>query len=165
MNLAVFFSILALFFSIFSMASFSAHSAVYFMILAFLSTGIVYYVLGSTYVAIMLFIVYVGAVAMLFIFCVMLLNLKNQPFTNTKRYYFYIPLTVLVFSFSIYSFLQGYSIFFSDFGSPEWLNFNYGFYSKDHTFLSTFYTLNSFLIMFVGLLLFFVTVVITAILS
>jgi len=165
MNLAVFFSILSLFFSIFSMASFSAHSSVYFIILTFLSTGLVYYIIGSTYIAIILFIVYVGAVAILFIFCVILLNLNNQFSVNPKSFYFYIPLITFILLTSLYFIFQRYSIFFSDFNNFEWINFNYNFYSKDHMFLSTFYTLNIFPVMLIGLLLFFVTVFVTAVLS
>jgi NADH-quinone oxidoreductase subunit J len=82
-----FFTILALLASFGAFGSFSAHTNIYFMILSFLSSGIVYYLLSATYMAIMLFIVYVGAVAMLFVFCVMLLNLSSK-FTRISSFTF-----------------------------------------------------------------------------
>jgi NADH-quinone oxidoreductase subunit J len=164
MILAVFISFLALVFSIFSMASFSAHSAVYFIILTFLASGLVYYIVGSTYVSIMLFIVYVGAVAMLFIFCVILLDLRNNLFGSKLKYYTYYPLLFLsiLISFYVYFYFFQVNSFVVYF---DWPSFEYYFYSKDHSFLSTFYTLHAFYVIIIGLLLFFVTVIVTAILS
>lgn len=160
--IVAFFSFL---FSIFSMASFSVHSAVYFIILTFLSSGFVYYLLGSTYLSMILFIVYVGAVAILFIFCIMLLNLRTeQGSTYTFRYYIYS-------SFIFFSFLVGVYFYFTFFTFNfyfihfDWIGFDYSFYSKDYSFLSTFFTFYSSYILCVGILLFFVTVAVTSILS
>lgn len=164
MSLLLFIAFITFVFSIFSMASFSAHSAVYFIILTFLSSGLIYYIVGSTYVSIILFIVYVGAVAMLFIFCVMLLNLKNNLSVNSFRYYAYLPFIFFAFLGALYA----YSYFFQInvvLSYLDWPTFNYSFHSKDYMFLSTFFTLNSFYIMLIGILLFFVTVAVTAILS
>ena len=164
MFLTLFIAFLSLIFSVFSMASFSAHSAVYFIILTFLSTGLIYYIIGSTYVSIMLFIVYVGAVAMLFIFCVMLLNLKNAIKSQPLKFYLYLPaLLILVFTF-VYLHVYYFQLN-SNFSYFDWPAFSYNFYSKDHSFLSTFYTINSPYILIVGILLFFVTVAVTALLS
>lgn len=164
MFLTIFIAFLALIFSVFSMASFSAHSAVYFIILTFLSTGLLYYIIGSTYVSIMLFIVYVGAVAMLFIFCVMLLNLKNSLRGPNFKFYVYFPIIISLLFATLY-FQTFYFQLNSDFFYFDWPAFSYNYYSKDTAFLSTFYTLNSPYIFIVGLLLFFVTVAVTAILS
>lgn len=164
MILTFFIALLALVFSVFSMASFSAHSAVYFMILTFLATGLIYYIIGSTYVSIMLFIVYVGAVAMLFIFCVMLLNLKNAVKPQPLKFYVYLPFLL----FLVYFFVYFHTYYFqlnSSFNYFDWPAFNYNYYSKDHSFLSTFYTMNSSYILIIGILLFFVTVAVTALLS
>jgi NADH:ubiquinone oxidoreductase subunit 6 (subunit J) len=164
MILTFFIAFLALAFSVFSMASFSAHSAVYFIILSFLSTGLVYYIVGSTYVSIMLFIVYVGAVAMLFIFCVMLLNLKNLIRAEKLKYYLYFPILLLSAFFIVYAHVYYFQLS-TAFYYFDWPAFSYNYYSKDHMFLSTFYTMNSAYIMIIGLLLFFVTVAVTALLS
>lgn len=163
MILLYFIASLALIFSVFSMASFSAHSAVYFMILTFLCTGLVYYIIGSTYVSIILFIVYVGAVAMLFIFCVILLNLENSIRHSNLKLYAYTFFFLIIFIFIFY-FSSNYTQV-SVFGYYDWKPINYTYFSKDYMFLSTFYTINSPYIFIVGLLLFFVTVAVTAILS
>ncbi len=160
-----FFSFITVLFAVFSMASFSAHNAVYFMILSFLTTGFIYYIIGSTYVSMILFIVYVGAVAMLFVFCVMLLNLKNTLQSDSLRYYLYYPLICLI----IFSMAYFYTVFYQP--TIDWItfydfpNFNYQNTTKDHTFLSTFYTVNLFYITILGFLLFFVTVAVTFLLS
>lgn len=164
MILTVFIAFLALIFSVFSMASFSAHSAVYFMILTFLSSGLLFYIVGSTYVSIILFIVYVGAVAMLFIFCVILLNLKNSLSQTGVKFYVYFPILIFLLAAVLYAQINYFQIN-SDFVYFDWPAFNYSYYSKDTSFLSTFYTLHSQYIFIVGMLLFFVTVAVTAILS
>jgi NADH:ubiquinone oxidoreductase subunit 6 (subunit J) len=155
---------IALIFSVLSMASFSAHGAVYFIILAFLSTGLLYYIIGSTYVAIILFIVYVGAVAMLFIFCVILLNLQYNKSEIGLRYYLVFPLLAAAAFGAWYIFCTFFQVTTLDI-FHEWPSFSYSLYSKDHMFLSTFYTLNSFYVILIGLLLFFVTVAVTALLA
>lgn len=159
------FSFITVLFAVFSMASFSAHNAVYFIILSFLTTGFIYYIIGSTYVSIILFIVYVGAVAMLFIFCVILLNLKNSVQNSGIRYYVYYPLTFSIIFFSLYF----YTLYYQP--SADWYIFNdfpefyFTQHSKDHAFLSTFYTTNLFYVLILGFLLFFVTVAVTYLLS
>jgi NADH:ubiquinone oxidoreductase subunit 6 (subunit J) len=152
-------------FSIFSLTSFFVHTAVYFIILTFLASGLIYYIVGSTYVSIMLFIVYVGAVAILFIFCVMLLNLQSDISSFQRiRYYAYIPFYIvsIVLAFFIYLFFfqNNTLIFYFD-----WPTFYYSFYSKDHVFLSSFFTIFSFYIVIIGLILFAVTVFVTALLQ
>jgi len=164
MLLTLFIALLVVVFSILSMASFSAHSAVYFMILTFLATGLIYYIVGSTYVSMMLFIVYVGAVAMLFIFCVMLLNLRNTLESARLKYYAFYPMLFITFCLSVYVYFTYFQLNTS-IAYFDWPSFNYTYYSKDHMFLSTFYTLNSFYIMIIGLLLFFVTIAVTALLA
>lgn len=161
MLLTLFIAILVVIFSILSMASFSAHSAVYFIILTFLATGLIYYIIGSTYVSIMLFIVYVGAVAMLFIFCVILLNLRNTVETARLKYYAYYPTLFITIFLAFYVYFSYFQLN-TTFSYFDWPSFNYSYYSKDHMFLSTFYTMNSFYVIIIGLLLFFVTIAVTA---
>lgn len=164
MFLTLFIAFFALLFSVFSMASFSAHSAVYFIILTFLSTGLIYYIIGSTYVSMMLFIVYVGAVAILFIFCVMLLNLKNDIKPQPLKFYLYLPILLFLIIGFVYFHIYYFQLN-SNFIYFDWPAFNYNYYSKDHSFLSTFYTMNSPYILIIGVLLFFVTIAVTALLS
>jgi NADH:ubiquinone oxidoreductase subunit 6 (subunit J) len=165
MILLISISIIAFIFSIFSLTSFFVHTAVYFIILTFLTSGLIYYIVGSTYVSIMLFIVYVGAVAILFIFCVMLLNLQSDVSSIQRiRYYAYIPFFILsifiAFFVYLFFFQTNTLVFYFD-----WPTFYYSFYSKDHVFLSSFFTVFSFYIVIIGLILFAVTVFVTALLQ
>ena len=50
--------------------------SVLFLILAFFNSGALFVILGAEFLAMMLVIVYVGAVAVLFLFVVMMLNLS-----------------------------------------------------------------------------------------
>ena len=52
--------------------------SVLFLILAFFNSGALFVILGAEFLAMMLVIVYVGAVAVLFLFVVMMLNVAEQ---------------------------------------------------------------------------------------
>jgi NADH:ubiquinone oxidoreductase subunit 6 (subunit J) len=154
---------IAFIFSVISMASFSAHAAVYFMILTFLATGFVYYIIGSYYVSMMLFIVYVGAVAMLFIFCVMLLDLKSFFGYDRFKYYAY---SCVILSFV---YLLAFAVDYLKYLNPgleidsivpeEYVEAK--FFSKDFKLLVILFTDFTFDIVVVAVILFFVTVVVT----
>ena len=168
--LVSFFSLLAFVASLVGFASFSAHTAIYSMILTFLFSGIVYYLLTSTYLAIMLFVVYVGAVAMLFVFCVMLLNLSSRPtraFSTTAYFFlFFYVLGFFVISASTYVSFGLFNLdffvppdflcFTSFFTEPSWSPF-----SKDQLLTFSIYHHMLPCLMFLGFILFFVTVLVT----
>lgn len=160
-----FFATLSLFFGFVAISSFSAHNSVYFMIITFLLTGIFYYLISSTYVSMMLFIVYVGAVAILFVFCVMLLNLQSEGFVARLQYFFYsviVFFTTFVFIFFLSFF---YSVDLSYYPISPYFDISLNFFTKDVTFLSSFYSFYTFYIFFLGVLLFFVTVAATILLG
>ncbi len=164
MILSNFFATVSLFFGFVAISSLSAHTSVYFMIITFLSTGILYYLLSSTYVSMILFIVYVGAVAMLFVFCVMLLSLQSDGFVGRIQYFSYTALLVFIVTFIFYFFGPHY-IFSTDYFTFDLFDFMYTFYTKDTVFLSTFYSFYTPYIVFLGMLLFFVTVSVTILLG
>ena len=58
--------------------------SVLFLILAFFNSGALFVILGAEFLAMMLVIVYVGAVAVLFLFVVMMLNVAKQENTWFK---------------------------------------------------------------------------------
>lgn len=160
MILSNFFATLSLFFGFVAISSFSAHTSVYFMIVTFLSTGIFYYLLSCTYVSMMLFIVYVGAVAMLFVFCVMLLSLQSEGFVGSLQYVSFSAILVFL-SVSVFVFFSPYYIFSADYFLFNFFDFAFTFYTKDTIFLTSFYSLYTSYITFLGMLLFFVTVAVT----
>jgi len=141
------------------------------MILCFLFSGIVYYLLSSTYLAMMLFIVYVGAVAILFVFCVILLNLSTKySKVSVFSFYAFIPLFLTSFLVAVILFFFGSTGFQSDFFSYDQTVFNmydhvWSYYSKDQLLTHSIYS--SFLpyLIVLGILLFFVTVAVTVLLG
>jgi NADH:ubiquinone oxidoreductase subunit 6 (subunit J) len=166
-----FFSFLALFASISAFSTFSAHTAIYCMILSFLFSGIVYYLLTSTYLAMMLFVVYVGAVAMLFVFCVMLLNLSSRASKSfsTTSYFFFFLYVISSFTISVLAFESFFSFnldFFSfDFITVLNTDVTWSPYSKDQFLThSMFHVMLPHMLM-LGFILFFVTVLVTVLFS
>ena len=81
--------------------------SVFFLILAFVNSAGIFVLAGAEFLAMILLIVYVGAVAVLFLFVVMMLNIGvDEMKTQAKKYMFSgilvssILLLELIFSFS-----------------------------------------------------------------
>lgn len=159
------FALLAFMFVFASFASYSSHTATYFMILAFLCTGIEYYLLSATYLSMMLFVVYVGAIAMLFVFCVMLLNLSSAETSDRgTSFVHFLYITPAAFAFVIYL-LDEYRALESISLLPNiltvWSSFAWVPFSKDHLLTAGLYTNILPVIVLLGFVLFFVTVLVT----
>ncbi len=73
-----FFSIIAIFSSLMVITSRSTINSVFFLILDFISVGCLFIMAGAEFLGMILLIVYVGAVAVLFLFVVMMLNVAEQ---------------------------------------------------------------------------------------
>ena len=73
-----FFSIIAIFSSLMVIVSRSTVNSVFFLILDFISIGCLFIMVGAEFLGMILLIVYVGAVAVLFLFVVMMLNVAIQ---------------------------------------------------------------------------------------
>ena len=73
-----FFSILAIFSALMVIASRNTVNSVFFLILDFISVGCLFIMVGAEFIGMILLIVYVGAVAVLFLFVVMMLNVAQQ---------------------------------------------------------------------------------------
>ena len=69
-----FFSIIAIFSSLMVITSRSTINSVFFLILDFISVGCLFIMVGAEFLGMILLIVYVGAVAVLFLFVVMMLK-------------------------------------------------------------------------------------------
>nr|ART65145.1 Nad6 [Gracilaria changii] len=89
------FSILALFASLMVISLSNAVHSVLFLILVFCNVASLLILLGAEFLSFMLLIVYVGAIAVLFLFVVMMLNIKR---TSTKQSFFSIvPIGIIIF--------------------------------------------------------------------
>jgi len=73
-----FFSIIAIFSSLMVITSRNTVNSVFFLILDFISVGCLFIMVGAEFLGMILLIVYVGAVAVLFLFVVMMLNVSEQ---------------------------------------------------------------------------------------
>ena len=80
-----FFSVIAIFSSLMVITSRNTVNSVFFLILDFISVGCLFIMVGAEFLGMIILIVYVGAVAVLFLFVVMMLNVaqqKNQWFSS-----------------------------------------------------------------------------------
>ena len=81
------FSLIAIFSAIMVIASKNTVHSVFFLILDFISISCLFIMIGAEFLGMIMLIVYVGAVAVLFLFVVMMLNVaqqKNQWFVSTS---------------------------------------------------------------------------------
>ena len=81
------FSVIAVFSAVMVTISKNTVHSVFFLILDFISISCLFIMIGAEFLGMMMLIVYVGAVAVLFLFVVMMLNVtqqQNQWFISTK---------------------------------------------------------------------------------
>ena len=92
------FSLIAVFSSIMVIVSKNTVHSVFFLILDFISVSCLFIMIGAEFLGMIMLIVYVGAVAVLFLFVVMMLNVaqqKNQWF-ESRTGYSHMPLGLIV---------------------------------------------------------------------
>jgi len=80
-----FFSTIAVFAAIMVTVSRNTVYSVFFLILVFISIAILFIMIGAEFLGMIMLIVYVGAVAVLFLFVVMMLNITEQITKRTSR--------------------------------------------------------------------------------
>jgi len=80
-----FFSTIAVFASIMVTVSRNTVYSVFFLILVFISIAILFIMIGAEFLGMIMLIVYVGAVAVLFLFVVMMLNITEQLTKQSSR--------------------------------------------------------------------------------
>ena len=71
-------SVIAIFSSLMVITSRNTVNSVFFLILDFISVGCLFIRVGAEFLGMIILIVYVGAVAVLFVFVVMMLNVAEQ---------------------------------------------------------------------------------------
>ena len=100
-----FFSIIAVFSAIMVIASQNTVHSVFYLILDFISISCLFIMIGAEFLGMIMLIVYVGAVAVLFLFVVMMLNVAQQKdeWFKGKIFTSHIPFGTLI---SIIIFLE-----------------------------------------------------------
>ena len=112
-----FFSFVAIISAIMVTASKNTVHSVFFLILDFISISCLFIMIGAEFLGMIMLIVYVGAVAVLFLFVVMMLNVaqqKNQWFASQESSG-HIPVgliisTIIFFEFILYTFIPKLSL-------------------------------------------------------
>ena len=82
------FFIMLLFSSIFVILAQNSVISAFFLVLSFISASLILFFLECEYMALLFILIYVGAIAVLFIFVVMLIDLKTIYFVNNNLKYF-----------------------------------------------------------------------------
>jgi|TARA_B110000971_G_C19972392_1_gene483267 NADH-quinone oxidoreductase subunit J len=112
-----FFSFFIILFSFFSVTSGNPVFGVLFLVLSFLSSALFLISLGIDFIGLMLMVVYVGAIAVLFLFVVMMLNV-NEEFKDFPLFIF-----VSIFSLLFYIYLNvNFCPLGSFFSYTDWLH-------------------------------------------
>ncbi len=94
-----FFSIIAIISAIMVTVSKNTVHSVFFLILDFISISCLFIMIGAEFLGMIMLIVYVGAVAVLFLFVVMMLNVaqqKNQWFNSESTSSSHIPVGLII---------------------------------------------------------------------
>lgn len=81
--------------------------SVFFLILTFISAAGVFLMFGIEFIPMVYIILYVGAIAILFLFVVMMLDIKLVELIDIKIHYFpIVSLLIIMFFFDLYFFLE-----------------------------------------------------------
>ena len=93
-----FFSVIAIISSIMVIASKNTVHSVFFLILDFISISCLFIMIGAEFLGMVMLIVYVGAVAVLFLFVVMMLNVAMQgdELFQTPTKYLHLPIGLII---------------------------------------------------------------------
>nr|AHX02478.1 NADH dehydrogenase subunit 6 [Riquetophycus sp. HSY-2014a] len=136
MNIDIFlfylFSIFALISSLMVIGLSNAVHSVLFLILVFFNVAGLLLLFGAEFFAFMLLIVYVGAIAVLFLFVVMMLNIKINSTKISK--FSILPIGILVFSILFNQFIT--SIYEFDLLKFQIKNFNFISWASENDNLS-----------------------------
>lgn len=144
----------------------------------FFSTAYIMYLVGATFLAMLILIVYVGAIAILFVFCVILFE-RTPVYSN---YFYYRSVIIMVFMLSVFyqisnlfpsrlllvkNFTQLKFSSYKDIFLSSNENLPVYFFSSQFTFIDSFASFffitdqGLFYIIFIGFFLFFFTIAVT----
>ena len=138
-----FFSIIAILSAIMVVVSRNTVHAVFFLILDFISIACLFIMIGAEFLGMMMIIVYVGAVAVLFLFVVMLMNVSEQKlswFRGSKKSN-HIPIGLVVSTLILFELIVvvGGWKYRDTFVETKFLNFDSNF-TNTHLIGSVMYT-------------------------
>lgn len=132
MIILFFFSILLLLCSFFVIFSKNPVHSILFLVLVFFNASGILLLLNMEFLAVILLIIYVGAIAVLFLFVVMMLNIRILELADS--YFRYIPVALLI---SFIFFVEIFTVLFSIFGRGFFLLSNDEYYIDFSTLLDS----------------------------
>lgn len=115
-------SILVMICSILIIISHNRIYSILYLILIYMGCSLLFVYIGAVLLGLLYFLVYIGAVAVLFLFSVMILDLKSLEYETDYSSFFHlcVLLTALVFSFIV--FVNQQSILLYDFSFEHYLS-------------------------------------------
>lgn len=122
-NYFFFFFFLIILCSLAVVVSHNPVQSVYFLILVFVFSAILFLILGAEFLAILVIIIYVGAISILFLFVVMMLNLRIMELYST--FYNYLPIGSFIGLFFLFVFIYVIYLDLGFFNSNPFLNDNF----------------------------------------
>ena len=134
-SLFYFFSFIIIISSIMVVSSKNPVHSVLFLIFAFFNSAALFLMLGAEFIAMMLVVVYVGAVAVLFLFVVMMLNIKVTEIK--KGFQRYLPFGIAV---GLILLIELIIVLNFDFKDVKFNNGNFNIMSNTHMIGSILYT-------------------------
>ena len=150
-----FFSIITVGSALMVIVSKNTVHAVFFLILDFISVGCLFIMIGAEFLGMIMLIVYVGAVAVLFLFVVMMLNVAEQKqswFRGLKSTHIPVGLIVSIIILSEVLVVIGGWKYKANFISTDTINIDSSF-SNTHQLGSVLYTDYIFLFQIAGIIL------------
>lgn len=126
-NLFLFFSVLSVISGLMVIISKNAVHSILFLILVFFNVSGILLLLDFEFLAIIFLIIYVGAIAVLFLFVVMMLNIRVLELTES--FFRYLPISLIImiiFFFEIFylnSSFSNISLNYSNLQFSDWSNF------------------------------------------
>ncbi len=125
------------------------------LILSFGMSSIIFMILGAEFLSLLIFIVYIGAIAVMFLFVIMMLNVKIVELRSFYLKYLPVGISIILFFFFelyIYIYYEFYS-FFYNFYFINWINF-VDFKGNIYLLASVIYSNYLILFLFLALILF-----------
>lgn len=115
--------------------------SILFLITSFFSASILLFLIENEFLALFFLIIYLGAIAILFLFVIMMLDIKYNQLQNSKIYF---PLGLLI---GLFVGLETYNVFFNFFSKKVFyktrLNYYYNWYDNSDS-LSDIYVIGQF---------------------
>ena len=147
---------------IFIIISKNAIKSVLFLISTYVLTSICFLILGAEFVAILLAIVYIGAIAILFLFVIMMLNLRILEVYHSRVSYLPIGffttviflIEILYFGYLDFGFdsSDSYNSLYADYTS-NWAQFEFGNYTNMQIIAQVLYNQYAHFVIFAAIIL------------